>query len=56
MKLGDSRVLRKAVNLAAGRGTRLLSVTNVQPKEMLPVFSKAKNGDLFLTLLFSGSR
>jgi hypothetical protein len=29
---------------AAGLGTRLLSVTKEQPKEMLPVFAKAKNG------------
>ena len=33
---------------AAGLGTRLLSVTKEQPKEMLPVFAKAKNGDLCL--------
>jgi len=41
-------VLRKAVIPAAGLGTRLLSVTKEQPKEMLPVFSKGKNGDLCL--------
>jgi UTP--glucose-1-phosphate uridylyltransferase len=41
-------VLRKAVIPAAGLGTRLLSVTKEQPKEMLPVFAKAKNGDLCL--------
>jgi UTP--glucose-1-phosphate uridylyltransferase len=35
-------VLRKAVIPAAGLGTRLLSVTKEQPKEMLPVFAKAK--------------
>jgi UTP--glucose-1-phosphate uridylyltransferase len=44
----DSRVLRKAVIPAAGLGTRLLSVTKEQPKEMLPVFAKGKNGDLCL--------
>jgi UTP--glucose-1-phosphate uridylyltransferase len=33
-------VLRKAVIPAAGLGTRLLSVTKEQPKEMLPVFAK----------------
>jgi len=41
-------VLRKAVIPAAGMGTRLLSVTKEQPKEMLPVFAKAMNGDLCL--------
>jgi UTP--glucose-1-phosphate uridylyltransferase len=41
-------VLRKAVIPAAGLGTRLLSVTKEQPKEMLPVFAKAKNGNLCL--------
>ena len=33
---------------AAGMGTRLLSVTKEQPKEMLPVFAKGKNGELCL--------
>ncbi len=33
---------------AAGLGTRLLSVTKEQPKEMLPVFAKGKNGGLCL--------
>jgi UTP--glucose-1-phosphate uridylyltransferase len=41
-------VLRKAVIPAAGLGTRLLSVTKEQPKEMLPVFARGKNGDLCL--------
>ncbi len=41
-------MLRKAVIPAAGLGTRLLSVTKEQPKEMLPVFAKSKNGDLCL--------
>src|SRR2546427_10907264 len=44
----DSRVLKKVVIPAAGLGTRLLSVTKEQPKEMLPVFAKGKNGDLCL--------
>ena len=43
-----SRMLRKAVIPAAGLGTRLLSVTKEQPKEMLPVFAKGKNGELCL--------
>lgn len=33
---------------AAGLGTRLLSATKESPKEMLPVFSRAKNGELVL--------
>jgi UTP--glucose-1-phosphate uridylyltransferase len=41
-------VLKKVVIPAAGLGTRLLSVTKEQPKEMLPVFAKGKNGDLCL--------
>ena len=41
-------MLRKAVIPAAGLGTRLLSVTKEQPKEMLPVFARSKNGDLCL--------
>src|SRR5437667_286315 len=40
--------LRKAVIPGAGMGTRLLSVTKEQPKEMLPVFAKSKNGDICL--------
>ncbi len=44
----DLRVLRKAVIPAAGLGTRLLSVTKEQPKEMLPVFARGRNGDLSL--------
>jgi UTP--glucose-1-phosphate uridylyltransferase len=46
--VGDSRVLRKVVIPAAGLGTRLLSVTKEQPKEMLPVFAKGKSGELCL--------
>ncbi len=33
---------------AAGLGTRLLSATKEQPKEMLPIFAKGKNGELCL--------
>ena len=33
---------------AAGLGTRLLSATKEQPKEMLPVFSVTKDGELCL--------
>src|SRR4029077_19156869 len=44
----ENPVLKKAVIPSAGLGTRLLSVTKEQPKEMLPVFAKAKNGDLCL--------
>ena len=40
--------LTKAVIPAAGLGIRLLSVTKEQPKEMLPVFSRRRNGDLCL--------
>jgi hypothetical protein len=45
---GIDFALRRAVIPAAGLGTRLLSVTKEQPKEMLPVFARAKNGDLCL--------
>jgi len=41
-------VIRKAVIPAAGLGTRLLSATKEQPKEMLPIFTKASNGGLSL--------
>ena len=41
-------MLRKAVIPAAGLGTRLLSVTKEQPKEMLPVFARGVNGGLCL--------
>jgi len=33
---------------AAGMGTRLLSVTKEQPKEMLPIFARGMKGDLCL--------
>ncbi len=41
-------MIRKAVIPAAGLGTRLLSVTKEQPKEMLPIFAKDSNGNLSL--------
>lgn len=41
-------MLKKAVIPAAGLGTRLLSVTKEQPKEMLPVFARGRNGELCL--------
>jgi len=40
--------VRKAVIPVAGLGTRLLSVTKEQPKEMLPVFTKDSNRALCL--------
>lgn len=40
--------IRKAVIAAAGLGTRLLSATKEQPKEMLPVFAPDANGSLCL--------
>lgn len=39
-------MIRKVVIPAAGLGTRLLSATKEQPKEMLPVFCRNTNGDL----------
>ncbi len=41
-------MLKKAVIPAAGLGTRLLSVTKEQPKEMLPVFARGMHGELCL--------
>jgi len=41
-------LLKKAVIPAAGLGTRLLSVTKEQPKEMLPVFARGRSGELCL--------
>ncbi len=46
--VAGSSVIRKAVIPAAGLGTRLLSVTKEQPKEMLPVFARRKNGELWM--------
>jgi UTP--glucose-1-phosphate uridylyltransferase len=39
-------VIRKVVIPAAGLGTRLFPATKEQPKEMLPIFSKAANGKM----------
>lgn len=38
-------VVRKVIIPAAGLGTRLFPATKVQPKEMLPIFSKTASGD-----------
>lgn len=49
-------MIRKAVILAAGLGTRLLPATKEQPKEMLPIFGRGINGKPclkpFLQLVF----
>lgn len=47
-RLGRYSKLTKAIIPAAGLGTRLLSVTKEQPKEMLPVFAPAAGGGLAL--------
>jgi UTP--glucose-1-phosphate uridylyltransferase len=39
-------MIRKVVIPAAGKGTRLFPATKEQPKEMLPIFSRAADGDL----------
>jgi UTP--glucose-1-phosphate uridylyltransferase len=39
-------VVRKVIIPAAGLGTRLFPATKVQPKEMLPIFSKKANGGI----------
>jgi UTP--glucose-1-phosphate uridylyltransferase len=41
-------MIKKAVIAAAGLGTRLLSATKEQPKEMLPVFALGEDGKLCL--------
>lgn len=41
-------MITKAVMPAAGLGTRLLSATKEQPKEMLPIFTNDVNGGLSL--------
>jgi len=41
-----SLMIRKVVIPSAGLGTRLFPATKEQPKEMLPIFSKAENGDM----------
>ncbi|WP_415280938.1 UTP--glucose-1-phosphate uridylyltransferase [Candidatus Nitrososphaera sp. FF02] len=38
--------ISKVVIPAAGLGTRLLSATKEQPKEMLPIFARSNSGDL----------
>jgi UTP--glucose-1-phosphate uridylyltransferase len=43
---GRERNIRKAVIPAAGLGTRLLSATKEQPKEMLPIFAATQDGIL----------
>jgi UTP--glucose-1-phosphate uridylyltransferase len=39
-------MIRKVVVPAAGLGTRLFPATKEQPKEMLPIFSRLKNGNI----------
>ena len=39
-------MIRKVVVPAAGLGTRLFPATKEQPKEMLPIFYRLKNGDV----------
>ena len=39
-------MVRKVVIPAAGLGTRLYPATKVQPKEMLPIFATAANGEV----------
>lgn len=41
-------MIRKAVIPAAGLGTRLLPMTKEMPKEMLPLFIKSLNGQIYL--------
>lgn len=41
-------MIENAVIAAAGLGTRLLSTTKEQPKEMLPIFAPSSNGELSL--------
>jgi UDP-glucose pyrophosphorylase len=41
-------MVRKAVIPAAGLGTRLLSATKELPKEMLPIFFRDSNGEIYL--------
>jgi len=43
--------LKKAVITAAGLGTRLLPMSKELPKEMLPIFSKGRNGLILKPLL-----
>src|SRR5512147_1006835 len=39
-------MIRKVVITAAGVGTRLLTMTKEQPKEMMPLFAQNKNDGL----------
>ena len=41
----------KAVITAAGKGVRLLPATKELPKEMMPIFSRSKNGERIVTPL-----
>ena len=41
-------VIRKVIIPAAGLGTRLFPATKEQPKEMLPIFSTTKHGDMMV--------
>jgi len=38
----------KCILTVAGLGTRLIPLTKELPKEMLPIYSKTKNGELVL--------
>ena len=40
--------ISKAVLPAAGLGTRLLPITKETPKEMLPIYMRGRNGDLYM--------
>ena len=40
--------IEKVVIPAAGLGTRLLPVTKELPKEMLPIFSRNDDGDVYV--------
>ena len=44
-------MIRKAIIPAAGLGTRLLPITKEMPKEMLPLFIKGLNGQIYLKSL-----
>jgi UTP--glucose-1-phosphate uridylyltransferase len=41
-------MVRKVIIPAAGLGTRLFPATKEQPKEMLPIFTTASNGDMLV--------
>jgi UTP--glucose-1-phosphate uridylyltransferase len=45
-RLQDEVMITKVIITAAGIGTRLLTMTKEQPKEMLPLFAKNESGDL----------